>query len=317
MNIDELITKYLTNESTADENAALLDWVISNESNKKDFIQTCQIWHNTNLSHSKFDTTKAYNKFLDAKNKTLAAQPKTFTLWKAVSAVAAIAILTIGMFFLFQKQTIELNTIANNNVTTKTVALPDGSEIFLNDGASVTFPKEFEKSERNISISGTVFCKVFRNENAPFIVKTSTLNVEVLGTSFEVSSKIGENHVIVESGKVKVSEANSHNSFIITKGKRIDLNALGFNKSTNADINFSSWKTGLLCFNNTSLKEVFLDLGRHYNCTFIITDESIYNENITGTYQDFSLSNIITIINSAFPKLTFTAINSKTIQVSL
>jgi transmembrane sensor len=318
MNIEELITKYLTNESSADENAALLDWVISDESNKKEFIIACQVWHNSALAQTSFDKNKAYSNFIAAKESThTTLKPKVIELWKKVSAVAAIVVLTIGMFFLFKESKPNQITVANTNQTIKTVILPDGSQISLHVGSQISYPEKFEESSRKINVTGTVFCNVIHKETAPFVISTNQLQVQVLGTSFEVDANAINSHVIVETGRVKVTENSSNKTCFIAKGERADVTANSIVKTINNDVNFLSWKTGLLYFNNTPLQVVFSDLERHYNCKFNIVNKSILQEKITGTYQDFSLTDLISIINSAFPTLKFTEISKSNYEVSL
>ena len=308
MNTDELITRYLTNENSAQENSSLLDWVISNEANKKEFIQACQIWHNSSLLNSKFDKNKAYKEF----NQTI-SQPKATTkvmsLWKTMSAVAAVAILTIGLFFMMQSSKPDSITVANNSQAIKTIVLQDGSQIILQKGAEITYPEEFSSNKRTITTSGTVFCSVTPNANAPFVVTNKSIQVQVLGTSFEVN----ESQVIVETGTVEVSIQNQ--SITITKGERVDISNGTLTKSINNDVNYSSWKTGILYFNNTSLEHVFTDLQRHFKCTFILTNQSLAHEKLTSTFENQSLENTLSMINEAFPTIQFEKIDTKTYKV--
>jgi len=308
MNTEELITRYLTNENSAQENSMLLEWVISNEANKKEFIQACQIWHNTSLLNSKFDKNKAYTSFA----KTIAtkqAKGKTFSLWKTISAVAAVAILTIGIFFVLQPSNSNTLTVANNSDAIKTIVLSDGSQIILQKGASLTYPESFESDNRSVSTTGTVFCSVTPNPNAPFVVSTNSLSVEVKGTSFEVSPS----KVIVESGVVEVTSQS--NSITLTKGERVDLTDGILSKSINNDINYASWKTGILYFNNTPLSTVFKDLERHFNCRFTITNKLLESEKLTGTFENQSLENTLLMIKEVFPKIEFVSSNASTFEV--
>jgi ferric-dicitrate binding protein FerR (iron transport regulator) len=307
MNTEELITGYLTNENSAQENSMLLEWVISNEANKKEFIQACQIWHNSSLLNTSFDKNKAYKNFTTTiSNKK---PTKVVSLWKTISAVAAVAILIVGIFFVMHTAKPEMITIANNTQTIKTIVLHDGSQIVLQKGAQVTYPQEFESNARNISTVGTVFCSITPNPKAPFTITNNTLQVQVLGTSFEVN----ESQVIVESGIVMVSTPTQKQT--ITKGERVDITNGAIVKSSNNDINYASWKTGILLFNNTALQQVFKDLERHYKCSFTITNPAIVQEKLTGTFENQTIENVIAMINEAFPTISFTKIDSKTYQV--
>lgn len=308
MNTEELITRYLTNENSAQENSMLLEWVISNEANKKEFIQACQIWHNSSLLNAKFDKNKAYKEF----NQTI-SQPKpvvkSFSLWKAMSAVAAVAILTIGLFFMMRTSAPDSITVANTTESIKTIVLQDGSQIVLQKGAEVTYPTEFENNERNISASGTIFCSVTPNADAPFVVTNNAVQVTVLGTSFEVS----ESQVIVETGKVQVQSPS--NIIVVTKGERVDISNGALKKSDNSDVNYASWKTGVLYFNNTPLNSVCKDLQRHYACEFILSNSSLANEKLTGTFENQSIENTILMIQEVFPNIQFVKIDANTYEV--
>jgi len=318
MNIEELITKYLTNESTSEENAALLEWVISNEENKKEFAIFCQIWHDATKVNSKIDTEKAYNVFIKntQKLKSKTTQTKVISLWKKMSAVAAVAIITIGVFFLFNQQNnVEMLTFENTSSKVQSITLSDGSILFLQKGAKVKYPEKFDSDKRNITIDGDVFCKIFRNEQAPFSISSNIMNVEVLGTSFEINTLQNSAKVIVESGKVKVSDSKTNKNVILEKGERADFNALELVKSINTDVNYMSWKTGELIFNNTKLSKVFSDIQRHYNCTFVVENASILNESLTGTFKNFTQEQIIDMITSTFPHIAFVSDKNNAIRV--
>ena len=66
--------------------------------------------------------------------------------------------------------------------------LADGSELYINSGTKVVYPKRFEKNRREIFVDGEIYIDVKRDEKAPFIVKTAKFDVEVLGTAFDVKA---------------------------------------------------------------------------------------------------------------------------------
>jgi ferric-dicitrate binding protein FerR (iron transport regulator) len=312
MNMNELITKYLSKESTPEENNALLEWVISSEDNKKEFITYCQYWYNTanKKEEAKIDSQKAFNSFLNKtkdlnQEKTTSKETKKISLWQSISAVAAVAILTLGAFFLFNNQgsEIEMASFSNNKNTISELALPDGSIVYLHKGATLEYPKAFASDNRTIEANGHFYIEVTPNKEAPFIINSEDISIEVLGTAFDVNTNQEESDVIVSHGKVLVSSGNQ--SVVLEKGERADYDVTGLLKSENNDINFLSWQTGILSFEATSLKQVFSDIERHYGCTINVTSEDIYSEKMTGTYQDYEIEDIITIISSTFPSLEF------------
>lgn len=299
MDYNEHIDNYLAGTATESEVAELLVWVSESAENKKEFDAACQLWHSLNSSN--FDFEKAYKEF---NQKTTRKRLFIIPLWQRISAVAAVAILTIGCFTLFQKHDIQTITISNTEMAVQAVTLPDSSTIFLHKGASVSYPEVFDGTERNITTTGNVFCEVIHNDSFPFIVENEELTIQVLGTSFQINT-IESTNVVVETGKVKVTIDNQ--SVIITKGERADYTNNKLVTSVNTDKNYLSWKTGNLRFQNSKLPQVFADLNRHYKCNIVIDNNSnLLNYNYTGAFNNVSLEEVLQTIELSIPEIHFT-----------
>jgi ferric-dicitrate binding protein FerR (iron transport regulator) len=93
----------------------------------------------------------------------------------------------------------------------------DGSRVTVRPGSKVIFPTMFAQNEREIYVQGEAFLEVSKNKKRPFIVKTELMDVEVLGTSFDVSAYPGENEqsVVLVTGSVKVRSASSDETKIV------------------------------------------------------------------------------------------------------
>ncbi|MFO7869229.1 MAG: FecR family protein [Bacteroidales bacterium] len=310
MNTEQLIIKYLTRESTAEENDALLQWVHSSAANKKEFVDTCKVWYASGKKQEaeKINKTHAFAQFKKRAHKKITQKTIQTPLWKYTAAAAAIIIVAVSTFFIVnQQQKPTTKTIANTEKTEKKVTLPDGSIICLHENATITFPAEFDNTKRSVSINGTAYCSVSKKEKKPFILKGHLVSVRVLGTKFYINSSTTQASVIVESGSVQVTDAhNTGESVFLKKGERADINKhTELIKTTNADPNYLSWKTGTLIFKKTPLHKVFSDIERHYNCSIIVTDETIYSEILTSTFDDLSLQEVCTMITSVFPSISY------------
>lgn len=305
MNYNEHIDNYLTGIATETEVAELLAWVNDSAENKKEFDAACQLWHSLNASN--YNSESAYKEFWQ---KTTRKKLTIIPLWQKISAVAAVVILTIGCFTLFTKHNVQTITITNTEMAVQVVALPDSSTIFLHKGASVSYPETFEKTERNITTTGNIFCEVIHNESMPFFVKNEELTVEVLGTSFQINT-IESTNVVVETGKVKVTIDNQ--SVIISKGERVDYTENVLTPSINTDKNYLSWKTGKLRFQNAKMQQVFDDLNRHYNCNIVVNDDSsnILKYNYTGTFNNVTLEEVLQTIELSIPEIHFSILENE------
>src|SRR5690606_28519622 len=100
------------------------------------------------------------------------------------------------------------------------LVLTDGSKVWLNAASSIRFPATFTGKERNVEITGEVYFEVAHNAAKPFIVKINTVDIKVLGTSFNVNAYEDESSMktTLLEGSIKVSEGNQ--SVIIVPGEQ-------------------------------------------------------------------------------------------------
>lgn len=75
----------------------------------------------------------------------------------------------------------------------------------MNAGSSLKYPETFSNSERRVYLEGEAYFEVEHDGNAPFIVNTRSMDLRVLGTSFNIKAYDDENTVITTlvSGKIR------------------------------------------------------------------------------------------------------------------
>ena len=312
MNNLELIGKYLTEESTPQENESLLSWINTNPDNKREFLETCNIWHATQLRKSTFDYTKAYNTFskrintVEEKQETKIVElntSKNRNLWAKIAIpVAAAMIVSAGLLYLYRPIN-TIKTYSNNTNAVEIINLPDGSIAYLNKSAKLTAPEEFTGNTREVSMNGEVYFDISKNKAKPFIISAGNASVTVKGTSFNVaydSAKANIN-VIVNTGTV-VLAAQNKNSVTLTKNEKgfVNLNTNTVSESINDDINFLSWKTGVLVFKNTNYKQVFKDLERHYGISIQYPNNLDNKLALTATFDHENIASTLNVIQLMF-----------------
>ena len=94
------------------------------------------------------------------------------------------------------------------------VVLPDSSVIWINSGSTIKYNNQFSSSNRDIELVGEAYFKVSKNKKLPLIVRSSELQVEVLGTEFCVTAYPEESsvQVVLEKGKI-VLTSSKHSYF--------------------------------------------------------------------------------------------------------
>jgi hypothetical protein len=162
--------------------------------------------------------------------------------------------------------------------------LADGSNLHINAGTRVIYPKRFEKNRREIFVDGEIFIDVKRDESAPFIVKTAQFDVQVLGTAFDIkaySDTSEDAEVVLVRGKVNVKSKLGNELELLPDNKATVLsNGLIEKSFINAE-EYVLWTKGILSLNNDPLNEILAKLERYYGVDINCTD-NISTIKITG-----------------------------------
>lgn len=297
---DEILIKFLLNETTVEENAAVKMWLSETEQHRIYLSQLESIWmESKNLRlKSEVDVDAAWTKF---KSKTKHAAPvamkmKSTPIWMRM---AAVFVLAIGSWLIYSVYHSRGYTDLMANTSVVSQVLPDGSELTLNKFSHVKFANNFE-SNRSIQLdSGEVFFKVTKDKSKPFIVEIDEVDVEVIGTSFNIKHLRQQTEVIVETGIVKVSLGGSE--VLLHKGEKVVIRkgAVKLNKALVKDQLYTYYRTNLFVADNTPLSELAAILTEAYGKT-VVADPSVANlpVNTTLLYRKTLDQNLKTILET-------------------
>ncbi|MDR2969433.1 MAG: FecR domain-containing protein, partial [Tannerellaceae bacterium] len=152
---------------------------------------------------------------------------------------------------------------------TMNIFMSDGTKVWVNSGSKVVFPPLFAHDKREVFVDGEMYLEVAPKKETPFTVKTGLLDVEVLGTSFNVSAYSCDDgqSVVLASGSVSVKDTKwSRPSVILPNQKYI------YEKSNNSfhlqDVNaldYTCWRFGYLSLHKEQLKNILKRIERFYN----------------------------------------------------
>ncbi len=187
------------------------------------------------------------------------------------------------------------------------VVLPDGSNVWLNAESTIKFKVPFDKSIRDISLSGEAYFEVKKNPDAPFIVKSGNVQVKVLGTKFNYKAFAEENNieVILAEGKISLNTEGraKGNEKIMNPGDRAVFDkTANQTKITNEKIDkYIAWHNGKMIFDETPMPEVATQLGRWYGIDVIVEDPKINKYRITTTFENESLQQVLELLRLSSP----------------
>ena len=164
--------------------------------------------------------------------------------------------------------------------------LSDGSVVWLNSETKLRYPLQFTGDSRRLYLAGEGFFKVKHSDTKPFIVETSNLEIEVLGTSFNISAFDNEAQITTTllEGSVKLHTANNQED-IILKPNQCGIYSLSDQEIQVHDVDTelnASWINGYYTFKSENLDIVIQKLVRSYGISISIADQKLRKYEFSG-----------------------------------
>jgi len=308
-NMEKQFSKYLNSTCNPDEFAEVVKAICSDENKDNVSTEILKLWEVTlksaieNKENSQL-LDKIHHRIALEESKSVA---RRFALYRNLLKVAAVLI--VGLItttaIIYNKPEKQLYTSIIETVTTPYGArtsfkLPDGSEVWLNSGSKISFPKQYGKV-RNVELLGEAYFEIVK-DGKPFVVKTSLGTVEVMGTSFDAKAYADEpfETTLVE-GSVKV--CNNTNQVATLKPSQqttiTPANELSL-KDVNTELS-TSWREGRLMFVKEPFGKVARQLERWYNVKIELQGERLKKLGYTGTIEMETFGEVLELINTTTP----------------
>ena len=222
------------------------------------------------------------NSQLPELEKRLKSHTRRLTLIRTFSAAAAVALLCLSVWTAYlYMQPVTIQTVSTL-AETRTVCLPDGSTVTLNHYSSLSYPEKFKLDKREVKLNGEAYFEVNKNKKHPFIVQTETIDVQVLGTHFNVDAYQNNPDVktTLLTGSVAVSN-KSKSVRVILKPNEIAIYNKVEEKLTRKVLenveDEISWRQGEFIFDDLPLQEIARELSNSFGATIHIADTALQN----------------------------------------
>ncbi len=202
-----------------------------------------------------------------------------------------------GLNIQIKNETIDYTRATANSELINTIRIPrggeynlvlsDGTRIWLNSDSELSFPAKFTGEKRKISLKGEAYLEVEKNENFPFVADVKGVQVEVLGTSFNVKAYDNIETTLVE-GKVNI-HTNASTNVILKPGEQgiVDTNNNSVKvKQVDTRI-YTSWVNGMFTFRSMTLEEIMKTFERWYNVTVSYGKDDLKQRHFTGNLKRY------------------------------
>lgn len=193
------------------------------------------------------------------------------------------------------------------------IVLSDGTKVYLNSGSSLQYSSTFNNSkQRGVTLNGEAYFDVVKDKKKPFVVKTSSMFIRVLGTKFSVSAYKEDkvNTVLLEQGSLAVnkspgfSEVSKDKTLILSPGERVMFKKTEKDEKNNffkEKVSLSkvydaiSWKNKEIAFEDDSFATIIKRIERHFNVKIVCKNDKINNVKFTGK---FNKQNVFDFLNA-------------------
>lgn len=206
------------------------------------------------------------------------------------------------------------NTLSTPRGGQYQVVMSDGSKVWLNAASSLRFPATFSEGKREVELTGEAYFEVTKNLEKPFFVKIGAVQVQVLGTHFNVNAYPNEEEIKTSllEGSVKITKGKAIG--MLKPGEQAVLNNKKDEvKITNTNMDkVMAWKNGLFQFDGTDINNIMREISRWYKVEIVYTEKVNMRQFEGKISRNAKLSEVLRILELSGVK--FTLIGNKIIM---
>lgn len=290
--MDELLQKYFRDELSPTERLAFIREVEADPQLQKEFIDFQNLQALLALE-TRADDEETGRKDLHCFHTKTRKHIVTNLFLKVISYAAVVALLVTGTWFAALSYQPSDATTATHTLRVPAgqracLTLEDGTEVWLNAKSTLTYPARFSSEDRRVALTGEAFFSVEKDSERPFIVSAKEVNIEVLGTRFNVNSYPEANGVRTSllEGSVRMYAQSDASKNIILRPNQQALYRNGTLtvhelKSTATFL----WKEGLYSFDNEPFVNILKQLEMYYDVRFVVKDPAILDFEYSGKFR--------------------------------
>ncbi|MDP4276530.1 MAG: FecR domain-containing protein [Bacteroidota bacterium] len=309
-NIDQLISRVLSNKATQEEKDLFDKWLKADSAHLSEFAKLKSYWNSRVDYTCETPVDEAFERFKNnrLRNEEKHDKPKKqpYFLWGFVSMAAAIALLLVIAGKLFMPAQLEKYSFSTQNQR-DTLYLPDSTMVVLNKFSRMEYTSNYNKKERHIKFVGEGYFDVRRNPASPFVVEMGKSRITVLGTAFNIRAYRQEDFIrtTLIRGAIRFNIDHEDDDQVTLRPNQ----ELYYNKKNQeislkcVDASFALlWMKNVYRYDAASLQYLLNDIGTIYGKKICITNQELANTIISGSFHEKqSLNEILTIISRSVP----------------
>lgn len=308
IDINKLLLRFFQQKNVEKEDILKLKrWVNSSkESDVKDSLNQLWLDHTDVSKESMKEAELIKSRILkDIRPKELSVRRLSFS-FSRIAAVLVIALLSgIAGYLYFGNDSGEVKEliVMVEKGQKSSIILPDNSKVTLNSNSKLTYDDSFGKKVRSVNLEGEAYMQIAKNKDVPFIINTSELKVEVLGTTLNVYSYANEDvfETSLIEGRVKVSsKLDPADAIILEPNQKAVYNRKTNKMAIQSTDNYyeTTWVSGVLSLRSEKFEDVVKKLERFYGIKINLSGNIMKDDRFTGTFRkDQNISEVLKILS--------------------
>ena len=220
-------------------------------------------------------------------------------IWKIAAAVIIVMIAGTALYFNYKNGEQVYYSDFGQRME---ITLPDGSHVTMNANSSLSFVR---RNPRNVTMTGEVYFDIAKKPKTgePFIVHTPDLDIQVLGTEFNVNSRQEKTEVLLEEGSIELN-MKEQKKLLMKPGDFVSYslakNTILEHQTNQKTEVITSWKEGVLLLDSISLESTLSLLEQTYNVTTIIQNEELSGKILVGGVPNDNLEMCVRALRTIY-----------------
>ena len=297
--IEDLIIAYLSGNISAEDNQMLKAWLSKDPANRTILRRCREIWITTQAERqaTNYDWKAGFEKFCLRKEQQQqqTRSQRNYRLVKllryaallvlAVSVAAVICYRQGSQSWEGQLADVEMKVPMGSTLSLR---LPDGTQVSLNGGSTLSYPQSFGLKDRKVNLTGEAYFAIVHHTDQPIEILTSKMTVRDIGTKLNITNYPEDNQakVVIDEGSVELKTGNDTQTSIIVAGQEAIIDKQSGRISiVSKQYDGNAWSKGELIFHNTTVADIAKRLERTYNIDISIHHPATANKRFYGTFS--------------------------------
>ena len=313
-NLESRIADFLAGQCSEEERQELQALLERDEEAARTMRRMAAVWAVASLpafaekEEENLDEIKRKAATEKPKTIQMSARRKRMATWLKVAAAVALLLASNALWYHHSERLTRAYTAKETPYEIRVpassrtkVTLPDGSTVTLNAGSTLRYARGFGIENRHIWLDGEGLFEVEKDRKKPFTVNTQDVQVQVLGTVFDLCAYSGDEMVTVTLMEGRVAMKTPQGAGLeLTPDETAsyDRRTGRVRKAKTDSRRAADWTDGGVAFDNAPFEDIARKLERKFQLEIRIASEHLKGERFSGRFdRDQGIDDILREIN--------------------